>query len=75
MVSSIARLLIEIIWKIPNFFLLLVVTLISSFFISKDKNKIITFLYRQIPSTFINKLGMLKKIFYLHLLAISKHKY
>ncbi len=60
LVSSIAKLLIEIIWKIPNFFLLIVVTLISSFFMSKDKDKIITFLYRQIPSAFIDKLGMLK---------------
>ena len=31
LVSSIAKLLIEIIWKIPNFFLLIVVTLIPHF--------------------------------------------
>lgn len=60
MVGSIAKLLIEIIWKIPNFFLLLVVTLISSFFICKDKDKIIEFIYRQIPHSYINKLGTLK---------------
>ncbi|HHY14110.1 MAG TPA: sporulation integral membrane protein YtvI [Thermoanaerobacterales bacterium] len=59
-VGSIVKRLVEIIWKIPRLLLLIIVTLTSSFFMSKDKDKILAFLYHQIPPSIVDKMGLLK---------------
>lgn len=50
-----------VIKKIPNFFMILVIGIVSCFFMLYDKENIEDFVYRQIPKSFRNKLQIVKE--------------
>jgi len=48
--KNLATWLLNFATKLPNFFFMTLITLVATFFISKDKNLILDFIKRQIPS-------------------------
>ncbi|NMA83612.1 MAG: sporulation integral membrane protein YtvI [Epulopiscium sp.] len=52
---------ISIVAFIPNFFIFFIITLVSLFFFSHDKEKINTFVYKQLPDSWLSTYGLLKK--------------
>lgn len=60
LLGAVVKMLLGIISMIPGFVIFLIVTFISSFFMSRDKDKIIGFIYKQIPPSLIEKAKILK---------------
>ncbi|NLP45602.1 MAG: sporulation integral membrane protein YtvI [Epulopiscium sp.] len=52
---------ISIVSFVPNFLVVFFITLISLFFFSYDREKIHTFMYKQIPKSWLSTYGLLKK--------------
>lgn len=59
-ITKIASAFLNILSKIPNFIFFLIVTIISTFFMSKDKTKIYNYLSKEIHITYVNKIIKVK---------------
>lgn len=59
-VSSMLSFVLDIAKVLPESFIFIIITIISTYFISSDKEKIRNFIYRQIPDSWIPKILSLK---------------
>lgn len=60
LLGAFVKMLLGIISRIPGLIIFLIVIFISSFFMSRDKDKIISFIYKQIPPALMEKAKILK---------------
>ena len=73
--SSTTTFLIDLITKLPTTFIFFIITLIATFFLTKDKYIIKDFIFRQLPSNWGSKLTSLKTDLFMALFGFLKAEF
>ena len=75
LLSSTTTFLIDVITKLPTTFIFFIITLIATFFLTKDKYIIKDFIFRQLPSNWGSKLTSLKTDLFMALFGFLKAEF
>jgi sporulation integral membrane protein YtvI len=73
--SSTTTFLIEIVTALPTTFIFFIITLIATFFLTKDKYIIRDFIFKQLPTTWGSKLTSLKTDLFMALFGFIKAEF
>ncbi|NMA95789.1 MAG: sporulation integral membrane protein YtvI [Clostridiales bacterium] len=59
-ITKLFKLMMDIVKSLPRMFIFLIVSLVSTFFMSRDREKLAAFVFRQMPSSWKSKLRIIK---------------